>query len=273
MDKKFYKESNDAAFKGIFCKESNKDLLKELLESSLERKVEVERIEPNEIPKENIYLRGKTLDAVVKADGEILLIEMNTSHYEGLNRRNAAFAFEKYINETKVSEEYTSMRNIIQLNFTNGLPNDYPLVAKYKLTDKETDLKYIDNLTIYEFNVEKIFNSCYNEGEERYKFIALLNADKEELHKLCKGDKKMGKFEKELNKLNDDKEFRWLMSAEEDATKVNNTILSNEREEGREEGREDKKIEIAKNLIKMNMNTSDIAKATQLSIEEIKKLK
>ena len=33
MSKEFYKASNDSAFKSMFCKENNRDLLKKLLET------------------------------------------------------------------------------------------------------------------------------------------------------------------------------------------------------------------------------------------------
>ena len=53
-----------------------------------------------------------------------------------------------------------------------------------------------------------------------------------------------------------------------DRDKVYKTGLKLEREKGRKES----KIEIAKNLLKNNMDISLISKYTDLSIEEIKKL-
>lgn len=133
------------------------------------------------------------------------------------------------------------------------------------------------NTSIYEFNVDKIFDRCYNEGEEKYKFIALLAADKNELHKLCRGDEIMGKFEEELNKLNEDTEFISFMSAEEDAEKVKNTLLINAREEGytagEKQGTLNKSLEIARNMLNDGADIDIIIKYTNLSKEEIEELK
>ncbi len=49
--------------------------------------------------------------------------------------------------------------------------------------------------------------------------------------------------------------------------------LRQERFEGREEGEYNKSIKIAKNLIAMNLSTDDIAKATDLTIEQIEELR
>ena len=56
-----------------------------------------------------------------------------------------------------------------------------------------TKIKYIDNLIIYEFNLPKIKTSCYN-GSNEYNFVALLDADKEELENMCRGDNMMKKL-------------------------------------------------------------------------------
>ena len=62
----------------------------------------------------------------------------------------------------------------------------------------KTKIKYIDNLIIYEFNVPKIKTSCYN-GSNEYNFVALLDADKEELENMCRGDNMMKKLKEEVN--------------------------------------------------------------------------
>lgn len=52
------------------------------------------------------------------------------------------------------------MSDFIQINFTKGLSDEYPLVGTYTLTDLETKINFIDNLKIYEFNIDKIFDEC-----------------------------------------------------------------------------------------------------------------
>ena len=59
------------------------------------------------------------------------------------------------------------------------------------------------------------------------------------------------------------------MSEEEDKKKIQNSLLSEAKEEGISQGIE----QTAKNLLSMNMPLEDISKATGLSIENLNELK
>ena len=97
-------------------------------------------------------------------------------------------------------------------------------------------------------------------------------------------DKIVDKYITNVTIVNDDPEFQKYMSEEEDKKKIQNSLLSEAKEEGMEqgytsgisdgisEGENKKSIEIAKNLLSMNMPLEDISKATGLSIEEINKI-
>mgnify|MGYP002529159018 FL=1 len=77
--------------------------------------------------------------------------------------------------------------------------------------------------------------------------------------------------------VNDNPEFQKYMSEEEDKKKIQNSLLSEAREnginDGISKGVSKEKVNIAKNLLSMNMSLEDISKATGLSVEEINKLK
>ena len=68
MQKKFYKGKTDAMFKAIFCDSKNKDLLERLLSEATGKKLEVISIKSPELIKSNIYVKGKTMDVLVKTD-------------------------------------------------------------------------------------------------------------------------------------------------------------------------------------------------------------
>ena len=70
-------------------------------------------------------------------------------------------------------------------------------------------------------------------------------------------------------KLNSNPAFIDVISAEEDAIKTQNTLIS----EAAEKGATQKQLEIAKNLLQLNISLDDIAKATGLSKEKIETLK
>jgi len=82
-------------------------------------------------------------------------------------------------------------------------------------------------------------------------------------------DKIVDKYITNVTIVNDDPEFQKYMSEEEDKKKIQNSLLSEAKEEGISQGIE----QTAKNLLSMNMPLGDISKATGLSIENLNELK
>ena len=266
-DSKFYTAKNDNVFKSIFCDEQNTFLLKTLIERCLKEKVEIIEVHSPEVIKKNIYAKGQRLDVLVKVKGKLINIEVNSGYYDGMHRRNFGYIGEKYSEEVKAGENYLDMNEVIQINFTWGLPKKYPLLGEYPAIDINTKIKFVDNFDIYEYNMDKIKKLWYS-GDKEYEFLAILDFDKEELEKVGSGDKYMTEFKKKIENLNDNREYKEFLSAEEDMRKTNNTF----KEIGRREGIEENKIEIAKNLLKENVDINIISKTTGLPLSKIETL-
>ena len=262
-DNKFYTAKNDNVFKSIFCDEHNSFLLKTLIERCLKEKIEIIEIHSPEKIKDNIYAKGQRLDVLVKADEKLVNIEVNSGYYEALHRKNFGYIGNKYSEEVKVGESYFDMSDIIQINFTWGLPKEYPILGEYPPTDINTKIKFVDNINIYEYNMDKIKKLWYS-GDKEYEFLAILDFNKEELEKVGSGDKYMTEFKKRIESLNDNREYKVFLTAEEEIEKTNNTF--------KEIGKREEAAIIAKNLLSMKMTLEDISKATGLTLEEIKKL-
>ena len=278
--KKFFKGTNDNMFKAIFTPKKNRYLLKEFLKRSLKEVTSLNldnlTILSSEVAKNNIMVKGKTLDILAETNGEVLNIELNNSYYLSLHRRNASYIFSKYSEEVKVSETYDKMKTFIQINFTKGLNKEYPALEIYTLKGEKTDKKYIDNLIILEFNLDKIKEDCYN-GNKEFNFVAALDLEEKELDDICEGDEYMELFEKEVKRLNKDQKFTEFMTAEEEADKLEKTLISEARTEGEQiglkKGEIKKQYEIAKNMLKNKMVPEVISKLTGLSIDQVMELK
>ena len=288
----FFKGKHDQVFKAIFCHPKNNDLLKRLIEDALQKEINIIKIFPPEIIKKNIYVKGKTLDVLIKSEGEIINLEINSSYYANLHRRNASYIFSKYAEEVKVGTSYSKMSNYVQINLTSGLGMCGEVKKEYTLADLKTGDKFVDNLVIIEFNIDKIKYMCYNDDIEEYKFIAALDCDKEELKKLCKGDKSMEKYERQVNELNKDIEFSTFLTEEEDVEKLKNTLLDEAYDEGLEKGTNQgikqglkqglkqgieqgmttSKLEIAKKMIEKGIDKKSILEITGLNAKEIEDL-
>ena len=167
--------------------------------------------------------------------------------------------------------EYT---DIVQVNLTWVLGRNNDEMKIYKIMNEKGELMdYYD----------KIWYSKNEEEIKKNQYMIMLDLDKKELENMPK-DKIVDKYITNVTIVNDDPEFQKYMSEEEDKRKIQNSLLSEAKEEGISQGytsgindgiskgENKKSIEIAKNMLKKNMSIEDISDITGLSIEEINKL-
>lgn len=155
------------------------------------------------------------------------------------------------------------------------------------MMDEEEKL-YVENFAIYEFNMDFYKKMWDNKDEkliEENKALIMLDLDLKNLKILSKKDRLVDKYMNNLENINKEPTFREYMSYEEDQRKIRNTLMEEGYkegieqgikqgiEEGLKQGSKDTSIMIAKNLLNLNFLIEDISKATNLSIEEIEKLK
>ena len=279
---KFYTCKYDRAFKEVFGKEENKDILKKLLEEILQ--VEIEKIEYLNLERnvDNVKVKRKHLDLYLETNIGKIQVEVNTTNSKYVKPRNMSYLCDIYSHHTLVGQEYDQDTLIIQININYG-QQDEKYIREYRLRD-ESGKEYIKNFIIYEINMEKYMKLWYNKNEkelEKSKYIVMLNLEKEELEKLSKKDKVVIKYMKELERVNENPKFREYMSAEEDNKKIENSLKREWMEEGLAEGIKEgikegsykRNIEIAKSLLKNKVDIEIITSSTGLSIEELEKLK
>ena len=180
-----------------------------------------------------------------------------------------------------MGDTYNENTDIIQVNLTWGLGRNNDEMKIYKIMNEKGEL-YVKNFIIYEINMDYYDKIWYSKNEEEIKknqYMIMLDLDKKELENMPK-DKIVDKYITNVTIVNDDPEFQKYMSEEEDKRKIQNSLLSEAKEngytsginDGISKGKNKKSIEIAKNMLKKNMSIEDISDITGLSIEEINKL-
>ena len=92
----------------------------------------------------------------------------------------------------------------------------------------------------------------------------MLDLNEEDLAKLP-SDRKVMKFMNEVKKVNEDPEFFNYMTKEEDEEKRRTTEIK--------EAKKEEKIEISKIMLKKHIPMKDIIEITELTEEELEKLK
>ena len=238
---KFYTCKNDRAFKEVFLKPDNSDLLKALLEFILKIKIDK--------------------------------LEINSQNKDYLHARSTAYICNIYQSNASAGETYNENTDIIQVNLTWGLGRNNDEMKIYKIMNEKGEL-YVKNFIIYEINMDYYDKIWYSKNKEEIKknqYMIMLDLDKKELENMPK-DKIVDKYITNVTIVNDDPEFQKYMSEEEDKKKIQNSLLFEAKEEGISKGISQEKVSIVKNMLKKNMSIEDISDITGLSIEEIKKI-
>ena len=285
--KKFYTCKSDTAFKEIFGNSKNKNLLIWLLERILE--VRINRLTYLNVERNNndLVTKRKRLDILVETNVGRINVEMNATNKDYLHARNFCYLSNIYNKNTSISEDYNEDTLTIQINFTYGIKGDDKILRIYKVQDDEHKC-YIKNFEIYEYNMDMIKNFWYSldtEKVNKYSHLIMLDLDSSSLKKLVKYDKEIDEYMEKITKLNTDANFWEVFTPEEDERYIRNTIMAEGQKigekigekkgekKGETKGKKIEKINIAKNMLTMQIDIDTIAKATNLTKKEIMKLK
>ena len=277
----FYTCKNDRAFKEVFLNPNNSDLLKALLEFILKIKIDKLEIKKTELLSGNVNIKDKRVDAIVHTGNKKIEIEINSQNKDYLHTRSTAYICNIYQSNANVGDTYNEDTDIIQVNLTWGLGRNNDEMKIYKIMNEKGEL-YVKNFIIYEINMDYYDKIWYSKNEEEIKknqYMIMLDLDKKELENMPKDDI-VDKYITKVTIVNNDPEFQKYMSEEEDKKKIQNSLLSEAKEEGISQGYTSgindgiskEKVSIAKNMLNKNMSIEDISEITGLSIEEIKKL-
>ena len=265
--KKYYTGKYDRVFKTIMCDKDNKHMMKEFLTRLLDKNIEEVKFLRNELPVNNIDEKEKTIDVLVKIDDEYIHIELNSQYKNYLHTRNFIYFSTVLIKKTRRGEKYDVTSKYIHIDLTYGIKGEKEDYNKYYLMANDGK-KYIKNMEIIEYNMDKIKEYWYTKKEEmieKYKHLMMLDLDSDELKKISKGDKFMEEYERKINKLNEDETFQSAMTWEEDQR----LILNTEKSLSKEEGIEQTKKEVVLNMLKKNIDIDTISDVTGLSNNDI----
>ena len=124
------------------------------------------------------------------------------------------------------------------------------------------------------------YNKDEKEINEYIEYI-MLDLGEKDLKNVSKGNGVVKKYMEELVKVNEDADFLNFISVEKDNMMIENSIrdeatkkgLKEGLEKGLERGTEQSKNEIARNMLKDNVDINLIKKYTSLTEEKITKLK
>lgn len=276
-----YKLINDKVIKKIFTdynsgKKYSAKVISEILNLDYEELYNsIESIHPRIGVNKDIV--DSEADTVYETDKRIISIEYNLTKGFRTDIKNGAYICELYIKQLPNSNTYDKLKPITQINIDN-----YDYFEKDKLIYHsmmiEENLHIVDNkyIEIYHVNLPKLRNLSYNEikkdklASSLYLFVC---DDKKKLDELYKGDKLMEEVRKDADKIIETLDSLLYYNRDEFNRLQREDIIKEGFDEGLNKGIDQRNKEIAKNMLKENIDTKTISNITGLSLEEIDNLK
>ena len=275
MTKKEVLGSGDDPFKAVMLSKSGKKILEQIIGQVLGESVEILEFINSELGKTQKIEKGKRVDVIVKINGIIANVEVNTNDYNYVKFfRNFAYLvnlFNRYsVIENKDREKiYDLKTQIIQINLNFGYvsTNETILINEFG-NDKGYKINTLRSYDIFMDNFEKF---CYDNNEvEKYRYILMLNKTEEELASFYPEDEIIKEYGEALMKYSE-KGFIYPYTHDEEQKMIHNTEKKLAYDEGVDAGIEQTKIEMIKGL-KDKLSVEEIADVAKLSIERVKEI-
>ena len=264
--------SGDDSFKAVMLSKKGKKILEQIISQVLGKTVEIIEFINTELGKTQKVEKAKRVDVIVKMDGIIANVEVNTNDYNYVKFfRNFAYLvnlFNRYsVTEDENNEKiYDLKTEIIQINLNFGKVNTKETILINEFGNAK-GMK-IDTLKSYDIFMDNFEKFCYDNNEvERYRYILMLNKTEEELASFYPEDEIIKEYGEALMKYSE-KGFIYPYTYDEEQKMIHNT----EKKLAYDEGVEQTKIEMIKNFYKIGTPIEDIAKASNLSIDKVKEI-
>ena len=228
----------------------------------------------NELDKNKYNDSRKTVDLIVKIDGVIYNIEMNNNYQKTYIERNIEYITELYKSSRKIGEGY-KYEYTYQINIDNFTFKDREKTSEVFMIRNEEGEVLTDKIKIMHLYLPKILNKYYNKEKlsELEKLMLVFNlTNKNELNDIIGENKIMEEYKKEALDASHNEEVIGLYDKELEDEFLKRATYQEGIEKGIEQGENKKSIEIAKALLKNNVDIDIIINSTGLSKEEIESL-
>ena len=254
----------------IFCKvlEENPDVCKELLEMLLDIKIDrIEQPKSEQTFKTDFDSRGIRLDVYVKdGTGRCFDIEIQTSNYMRLEKRARYYQGLMDVDSIQSGQEYSALKDsyVIFLCLGDAFGHRLPVYTfRYRAEEDKNILMNDGTVNIF-FNAT-MYDKMQSENlRSFFKYLCGKNSD----------DNFTDRLSALVERVKMNAQWRHRYMTIEQEIKLQVEARTKERlNEKLNEKLDESKLEIAKNLLKINISPEQIAMATGLSLEQVTSLK
>ena len=253
----------------IFCKvlEENPDVCKEPLEMLLDIKTDrIEQPKSQQTSKTDFDSRGIRLDVYVKdGTGRCFDIEIQTSNYMRLEKRARYYQGLMDVDSIQFGQEYSALKDsyVIFLCLGDAFGHRLPVYTfRYRAEEDKNILMNDGTVNIF-FNAT-MYDKMQSENlRSFFRYLCGKNSD----------DNFTDRLSALVERVKMNAQWRHRYMTIEQEIKLQVEARTNERlNEKLNEKLDESKLEIAKNLLKINISPEQIAMATGLSLEQVKSL-
>ncbi len=264
----------DAVIKKLLSSntETLKRYVKEILEEITQKEIEnLKLIHPNISINKNVV--NSEVDIVYEAEDTYYNIEVNKEYSKKLDKKNLIYLYQLGLRSVKKSKDYVKSKKVVQINLNNyDRFKEGKFLYKSSIMEENISLKRNEEIEIYDVNLDYLRRVGYNNIKKnklaKYLYL-LVEEDEEKIKKIYEGDELLMDVKKEAERIMEnldallyyDPEELWKDIGRDEGIDI-----------GRNEGIDIGKKETASNLIKEGIDLGIISKATNLEMQELKKM-
>ena len=273
---------SDTMFKTMFQNQNrikySVKLLSCILDISYEELLKKLRLYKNETNKKYKIDKNQRCDYVAEIDESYVNIEVNNNSSLETMERNIDYLNNIYRKEIEEGKEY-KYNQTIQINLNNFSFKGKDNIMDIYSIQNEEGIMLTRNIIFVQIYIPNIRKKWYTKGKKSLNelercILALIEPDIEKAKDISVGDNIMEEYVDESVKVCEEKFFgesydkEWALKDEWKRVGLQQGL-----QQGIQQGSLQTKLDIAKNMLSLNMKIEDISKATGLEVEEIEKLK
>jgi predicted transposase/invertase (TIGR01784 family) len=218
------------------------------------------------------------LDVVATLNNDIQLnIEMQVKDYYNTVERSLFYLTGMYHESLEIGEDYIETPQTISIWITTyDVFEDGPFYEVGRLKRDYENKVITNSFELHYIQLSKFKEQCKKISSKLDEWLTfIINENQEEIHMIK--NEKIKKAEKELEYLTGDEETRRLAELREKAIRDERAALKKAKREGYEDGQKAgnkaSREEVAKKMLKNKIDINIIMECTNLTKEEIEKLK
>ena len=278
-----YPPKMDIIFQAIFGEVGSENITKDFLEKILKRKIEKISLDKNPILRRELKDdKLGVLDIVTELDGkEKCNIEMQLIDKNNIIERMLYYWSKMYTRQIKAGDDYNKLEKTIVILIADfnikGLEEvEYHSTWKIIETNSAKKLILTDKFELDIIELSKI-KGRENEKDQLLDWLIFLeNPESERVTRKMEENENLKEAVEKLDRISKDEKMQRIIELREKAIRDEHAIYAKGVDDGIEEGKakgaREKQIEIAKSMLKENMDIEMIIKITGLTKQEIEKL-